>query len=322
MPFMALFLSEQDIRAVLTMDEALDAVETAFRQQGSSELMNVARRRLRTKDTVFNVMFSANQGENLMGAKLYTVSRTRARFVVLLFDGATGALKAAMEADALGQMRTGAASGVATRLLARPDARRLTIFGAGWQARSQVAAICAVRLIEAVQVVGRDPERVRAFCELMRQQVPCPVEPAVSPEEAARWADIIVTATNAHQPVLKGAWLRPGQHINAIGSNVATHSELDADAVRAASRIFVDSLETAKMECGDLLPLITSGELSWSQVFELGEAVVGTRPGRVSEEEITLFESHGIAAEDVSTAARVYSLAKAKGLGKTIDFLD
>jgi alanine dehydrogenase len=319
---MALFLSEEDVQAVLSLDEVLSAVEGAFRQQGNRELQNAARRRVRTKDTVFNVMFAANQAENLVGAKLYTVSKTRARFVVLLFDGATGALKAAMEADTLGQMRTGAASAVATKYLARTDAHRLTVIGAGWQARSQVQAICMVRPIDAVRVVGRDPERVKAFCEFLRPRIPCAVEPAASPEEAVRWADIVVTATNAHEPVLYGAWLRPGQHVNAIGSNVASHRELDEAAVRRARRIFVDSLETAEIESGDLLPLVERGELRWEDVWELGQVVVGRVPGRTDEEDITLFKSHGIAAEDVATAARVYSLAKAKGLGQSVAFLD
>jgi alanine dehydrogenase len=319
---MALMLSEQDVRAAFPMEEALSAVEATFRQQGLGELENVPRRRLRTKDAVFNVMFAANHGENLLGAKLYTVAGNRARFLVVLFDGSTGALKALIEADSLGQIRTGAASGLATRHMARPDARRLTLFGAGWQARSQLLAVAAVRELEAVRVVGRDPERVRAFCEAMSPQVGCPVEPATSPEEAVAWADIITTATTAKEPVLHGAWLRPGQHVNAIGSNFPTRRELDDEAVRRMSRIAVDQLATAQVESGDLLPLVERGELKWTDVIELGQIVVGKVPGRTSAEEITLFKSHGIAAEDVSAAARVYSLAKAKGLGRTVDFLD
>lgn len=319
---MALLLTEADISAVLTMKEALGAVETTFRQQGESHLDNVPRRRLKLKDTVFNVMFSANAGENLMGAKLYTVSANRARFLVVLFDGSTGRLKALIEADRLGQMRTGAASGVATAALARKDACRVAIFGAGWQARSQLEAVAAVRSLRQVEVIGRNAERVEAFCEEMSAKLDLPVGAAAAADRAVADADIVVTATTAHDPVLFGRWLRPGTHVNLIGSNHLSRREGDGDVFRRAALITVDDLATAKVESGDLAPLMESGELAWDGVIELGRVVAGVHPGRTHDDNITIFESHGIAAEDVSIAARAYAIARAQGVGQEVAFLD
>jgi len=319
---LALLLTEADVSAVLTIKEALGAVETTFRQQGESRLDDVPRRRLKLRDTVFNVMFSANADENLMGAKLYTVSANRARFLVVLFDGSTGGLKALIEADRLGQLRTGAASGVATAVLARKDARRVAIFGAGWQAQSQLEAVAAVRQLESATVVGRNPGRRDAFCEEMSSKLQLPVTAAVTPEAAVAEADIIITATTAHDPVLFGRWLSPGTHVNLIGSNHLSRREGDEDVFRRATLITVDHVPTARVESGDLAPLMESGEMGWDDVVELGAIVTGTHPGRLGDDEITVFESHGIAAEDVSIAARAYVLARSAGIGQEIPFLD
>lgn len=319
---MALLLTEADVSAVLTIKEALGAVETTFRQQGESHLDNVPRRRLKLKDTVFNVMFSANADENLMGAKLYTVSANRARFLVVLFDGSTGRLKALIEADRLGQLRTGAASGVATAFLARKDAQQVAIFGAGWQARSQLEAVAAVRHLTRVQVVGRNPERREAFCEEMSSKLHLSVTASATPESAVASADIVITATTAHDPVLFGRWLSPGTHVNLIGSNHLSRREGDEDVFRRASLISVDHVPTAQVESGDLAPLMKGGEMSWDDVVELGRVVAGAHPGRKSDDDITVFESHGVAAEDVSIAARAYALARSSGVGQEISFLD
>jgi len=318
----ALFLTEEDVRSVLTMDEALSAIETTFHQQGEGLLENVPRRRLRSKDTIFNVMFSANQAEKLMGAKLYTVSGGGARFVVILFESESGRLKAVVEADALGQIRTGAASGVATRHLARTDASRVVIFGAGWQATSQLRAVAAVRRLTRIDVIGRNPERRDAFCETMTQELGVPVVGASDAETATRAAHIIITATTAKEPVLRGAWLSPGTHLNLMGSNHLSRREVDEDVFRRASVTVVDERATAEIESGDMAPAIASGILSWDDVLELGEIVAGRRAGRASDQDITVFESHGIAAEDLSAASRVYTLAKSKGVGREAPFLD
>lgn len=319
---LALLLTEEDVRSVLTMDEALSAIETTFRQQGEGRLENVPRRRLHATDTIFNVMFSANLGEKLMGAKLYTVSRTGARFVLILFDGGDGRLRAVIEGDALGQIRTGAASGVATRHLARQDAQQVTIFGAGWQATSQLRAVAAVRKLRRVEVVGRDPERRDAFCDTLSHELSLPVVPADDAERSVGESDIVITATTAKEPVLRGAWLRPGTHLNLIGSNHLSRREVDAEVFRRANLTVVDDRPTAEIESGDMAPAVSAGILNWDDVAELGEIVAGKRPGRRGDGDITIFESHGIAAEDVSAASRAYALAKSKGIGQEVPFLD
>lgn len=305
------------------MKETLSAVEATFRQQGDGELQNIPRRRVQTEDIRLNVMFSANREENLLGAKLYASgSGNRARFALMLFDGSTGAVKAIMEASTLGLMRTGAASGIATKYLARQDARTVALFGAGHQAGGQLRALSLVRPLETVEVIGRDLDRLQAFCHAMTDELGLPVRPSEDAEKSVRGADIIVTATKAAQPLFPGDWVSPGTHLCAIGSNMAHRRELDTRTVERASCVVVDALDTAQLESGDLIPAVQEGILSWKDVVELGAIVRGKRAGRKSEEDITLFKSHGIAAEDVSTAARVYSLARAKGLGQSLDVFD
>lgn len=318
---MARLIRESDVRSLLTMDEALEAIEGTFRQQGRGELQNVERHRLLSPGSVFNVMFSANDGEHLAGAKLYTVTGEGAHFLVTLFDSQDGSLKALLEADTLGQLRTGAASGVASKYLARQDAHRVTIFGAGWQAASQLAAMVKVRPIDLVRVVGRDVGRRDAFVTSMAQQLGVHVEAACDPAAAVADADIVITATSSHTPVLHGDWLRPGTHLNLIGSNHLSRQEVDSALWPRADLITVDHLPTARVEAGDLLPAIASGLVSWEDVHELGEVVAGTLPGRTSADQITVFESHGMAAEDVSVASRCLTLARAKGVGEDLEFL-
>lgn len=318
---MARVIRESDVRALLTMEEALGAIEGTFRQQGRGELQNVERHRLVSRDSIFNVMFSANDGEHLAGAKLYTVTGEGAHFLVTLFDSQDGSLKALLEADTLGQIRTGAASGVATKHLAREDAHQVAIFGAGWQAASQLKAMTLVRPIDLVQVIGRDQGRRDAFVASMGQALGIRVEAADDPGRAVAEADIVITATTARTPVLKGEWLRPGTHLNLIGSNHPSRQEADTAVWSRTDLVTVDHLATAQVESGDLLPAIAAGVLSWEDVHELGEIVVGTRPGRTAADQITAFESHGMAAEDVSVACRCLALARAQGVGEDLEFL-
>jgi ornithine cyclodeaminase/alanine dehydrogenase-like protein (mu-crystallin family) len=227
-------------------------------------------------------------------------------------------LLAMMEADTLGRLRTGAASAVATRCLARPHAGAVGIIGTGAQARTQIEAIARVRPVALVKAYSRTESRREAFAEEMVQRLGAEVVAVDSAEEAVRDVDIIVTITSAREPVLRGAWLPPGVHINAAGSNAANRRELDSEAVARAGRIVVDSREQAMIEAGDLLAPIGEGRLSWEQVTELGEVVAGTVPGRRANDEITLFKSLGIALEDVATMHLVYTRAMAEGIGEKI----
>jgi ornithine cyclodeaminase/alanine dehydrogenase-like protein (mu-crystallin family) len=251
--------------------------------------------------------------------KVYTASRKGARFLVLLYDAESGDMLAMIEADRLGQMRTGAASGVATKYLSRKSADALGVYGTGWQAESQMMAVCAVRQIKSAKVYGRDPERREAFARKMTMLLRTDVAAAASPEDAARGSSIIVTATSAREPVLKGEWIEPGTHLNVVGSNFLAKAEVDVETIRRASVIAVDSIEQSKMEAGDLMPAIERGVIAWESVTELGKIIAGRDPGRRSADDITLFKSNGIALEDISTALRVYKLARERGIGEQVE---
>jgi ornithine cyclodeaminase/alanine dehydrogenase-like protein (mu-crystallin family) len=263
-------------------------------------------------------MAAADSKGGYMGLKIYTSSREGLRFLVPLYHAISGDLLALIEANYLGQMRTGAASGVATRLMARADAKTVGIIGTGLQARTQLQAIAAVRKIERIRVFGRDAERRAKFAREVAELLRIPVEPAESPEASVRDADIIVTSTTASQPVVEGRWLRPGVHINAIGANFVQKRELDADAVLRADIIAVDSCAQSKIEAGDLIQAFEGHADRWSTVLELANIAAGRVPGRLRADEITLFKSNGIAIEDVVTAGRIYELAVAQKIGRNI----
>src|SRR5262245_17514501 len=317
---MPLFLTEQDVTNLLTMEDALGAVEAAFKAQATGAATNEPRRRLRAGGAVLQVMSGAvaNFGEfkGLLGLKSYIVTRDRARFYVNLYDAESGDLLALIEADKLGQMRTGAASGVATKYLARAGAKTVGIYGTGWQARSQLEAVCAARDIESVKVYSRSPENRARFCREMGAILEgVDISPVEKPEEAAD-AGVIITITASREPVLQGAWLKPGAHINAAGGNSILRRELDDEAIRRSSFIAVDSIDQAKIEAGELVTAVEKGLLTWERVKELRYVVSGEMRGRTSDDQITLFKSLGVAIEDVATAAVIYRKAKDQNLGK------
>ena len=316
---MTLLLKEADVRALLTMPMALEAVEESLRQQGNGELFLQPRRRLKLPDNaLLHYMAAGDPVHGFIGMKIYTSVRGAVRFMVPLFRSATGEMAALIEADALGQIRTGAATGVATKYLANADARFAGIIGTGYQARTQLEAVAAVRRLERVRAFGRDPERRAQFCREMSARIGIEVEPVESGEKAVRGADIVVTATSAMKIVLEGPWLSPGAHVNAIGANWAQKRELDDAGVTRAHVIAVDSIEQAKMEAGDLILSFANDVARWDAVRELGAIIAGRTPGRTDANQITLFKSNGIATWDLAVAARVYELAVARGVGQSI----
>jgi alanine dehydrogenase len=315
---MALFLTEGDVQELFPMERALERVEASFIQQHSGRAVNRSRQRIFLPETSLHYMAAALPDEKLLGMKIYTVARGALRFVVLLFDAESGDLLALMEADHLGRRRTGAASGVATKYLARNEACRLGMIGTGRQAHTQLEAVAQVRKLQAVRVFSRDATRRSQFCEEMSQQLQLEVEPAESAEAAASFGDIVITATASTQPVLQGEWLRPGTHINAIGANMTIRREIDDAALARAGVIAVDSLEQAKEEAGDLVQGLASIAGGWDGVTELHTIIGGGRPGRTSEEDITLFKSSGIALWDVAAAGYIYQQARQKGKGKEL----
>ena len=315
---MALLLNESEVTMLLPMSMALEAVEEVFRWQGEGRLTNKPRVRLPVPGGLLHVMPAALPDARVMGLKAYATVRGAAKFVVLLFSAESGSLLAIIEADKLGQMRTGAASGVATKYLARQDADRVGCYGTGWQARSQLEAVCAVRRVREVRVYGRDPERRSRFAEEMGPLLGVPVVAVDRPDAAARDASILVTITGSKTPVLEGAWIAPGTHVNAAGSNALQRAELDVEAVRRAALIVTDSLEQARTECGDVVAALEQGAISWDDVHELGEVVAGRHPGRRSADEVTLFESQGVAMEDIAVAARLVARARERRVGTEV----
>jgi ornithine cyclodeaminase/alanine dehydrogenase-like protein (mu-crystallin family) len=315
-----LLLTEDDVRRLLTMDMALEAVEFGLRKLALDEAENVPRARCRTDHAQLHLMGAAVKALGAMGTKVYATRKGAARFVVSLFDGKTGALLSLIQADWLGRMRTGAATGVATKYMARPDASEVGLYGSGAQAETQLMAVCRVRRVRQVKVYSPNEERRRRFAREMSERCQVEVVPVARPEQAAEGNDIVVTATNSRDPVLHGDWVGQGAHVNAVGSNYLGRAELDAAVFRKCDVVAVDSKDQARLEAGDFQQPLEEGSLHWADVRELGQVIVGRFPGRKHGQDVTLFKSLGIALEDIATAARVYARAQAEGVGNMIDW--
>jgi alanine dehydrogenase len=316
---MTLHISEAEVRQVLTMSIAIEAVEEVSRREGSGDVVVHPRRRFELPGGgFFHHMAAADFKAGYIAMKQYTYVNGRLRFLVPLYEIATGDLLALIEADRMGQLRTGAASGVATKYLSKADARTAAIIGTGGQARTQLEAIATVRKLKAVRVYGRDAAKREKFCSEMSVKIGVPVEPAASSKEAVNGAEVVVTSTTSSHPVVFGADLDQGVHINAIGANHAHKRELDGEAVNRANMIFVDSIEQSKQEAGDLILSFDGNENRWGKVKKLCDLVAGKTAGRTNDEEVTLFKSNGIASWDLAVAMRVYALARAQKLGREL----
>lgn len=311
-------LTEAEVGRLLSVADAMAILDEAFREAAAGRGLSQPRRRVVAPPAVLHSMSAALPAWGVAGAKTYATTPRGAAFVVTLFDLSAGRLAALLEGDRLGQIRTGAASGLATRSLAREDAAVGAVIGTGWQAETQLEAICAARPLREVRVFGRDPARRAAFVERMRGRVGARLVSADSAERAVRGADVVCTITSSRTPVLEGAWLAPGAHVNAAGVNWPNRRELDEAAVVRAARVVVDDLETARLESGTLLPVVEAGRLAWEAVVPLAAVVAGTAPGRRRADEVTLFVSHGVALEDVACAARVVERARREGVGRDL----
>jgi ornithine cyclodeaminase len=317
---MPLFLSENDVARLLTMPLALEAVEAVHRALSLGQACDIPRQRTRLPQTTLHVLQGAVPAQDAIGYKAYTSNRSGVRFLLHLYSATTGSLRAVFEADRLGMMRTGAASGVATRWLARPDAEVAGVFGAGWQAEGHVEAIAGVRPLRRIKVYSRKRASLEAFCTRMAERLGIEVVPALSPEDTVRGSDIVSTVTTSATPLFDAEWLSPGTHINAAGSNSLVRRELGEDVLKRCRMVVVDSVETALNESGDLLPLLEKGRLHARQLVELGDVITGRHGGRSSTDEITLFESQGMAIQDIGLAARLELLAREHGMGLELPY--
>ena len=305
---MTLYFPESLVREALPMRDAVDAVEAVFRELGEGGAQNRPRQRVRVPGRMLHTMSASSSALGYLGLKTYLTSRDGMRFVLLLFDQETASLAAIMEADALGQIRTGAATGVAADYLAAPGASTVGIVGCGHQAETQLEALALVRPLTRVEAFCRNPERRSRFARKMSGRLGVEVNAAPSGEAAVRDKPIVVAVTSAAEPVVRGAWLAPDAFVAAAGGNALGRRELDEAAVRHSGRIVVDDREQARIECGDLAPLVASGELAWDELETIGEVVAAGKEGVAAGP--ALFESQGIAAEDIAAAAVVYRRAK------------
>lgn len=318
-----LVLSEQDVRQILTMEMAMEAVEEILRRMGLDEAENISRSRCRTDHIMLHAMSGAAKTLGYAGYKVYSTSaKNPARFQVGLFNGKTGELLAMIQADYLGAMRTGAASGVAAQYMARPDSTEVGLYGSGRQARTQALAVCKARKIRRIQVYSPKDENRRRFAQDMADICQCEIEPVPRPEMAAQDKDIVITATSSRDPVLHGNWISEGTHLNIIGSNFLAKTEIDSVVIRECDSIVVDSKDQARLEAGDFQQALEEGSLKWSEIHELGQIIVGRFTGRAHAQDITMFKSLGIALEDVAVAARVYEKAREMGVGHWLEHWD
>ena len=309
---MPLYLSESEVASLVSPEVAVDAVEACFRRMAAGEVEIAPRRRLGLPEGSLADMAAADHGLGLAGGKLYAATSNGATFVVCLFDAESSALVAVIEADRLGQLRTGAASGVAARYLAKTAASTLGIIGCGHQAETQAACIrAAVPAIERVVAYCRTPEKLAAFCERTG------AEAGESHRDAAT-QDVVVTITSSRDPVLRGEWLSAGALVAAAGANVVTRRELDNTVLERARFVCCDLLEQAKLESGDLVEPVNAGVLDWLEVHELHEVVAGEIAGRQSDDDIVVFKSNGLAAWDVALAAEAVRLAHEQGVGTSL----
>jgi alanine dehydrogenase len=309
---MPLYLSEDDVAALVTPAHAVEAIEACFLRMAAGEVEIAPRRRLRLPEGALADMAASDTGLGLAGGKLYAATPDGTTFVVCLFDSSTSELVAVIEADRLGQLRTGAASGVAARHLARSSATSLGVIGCGHQAETQVACVrAALPALERVVAYCRTPERLEAFCAQVG------AEAGESHRDPAG-QDVVVTITSSGDPVLRGEWLAPGAFVAAAGANVVTKRELDNAVLERASFVCCDLIAQARLESGDLVEPVEAGVLDWLEVHELHEVVSGEIAGRQSDADVVVFKSNGLAAWDVALGAEAVRLAREQGVGTSL----
>jgi ornithine cyclodeaminase/alanine dehydrogenase-like protein (mu-crystallin family) len=307
-----IYLNEQQVAEFADMAAVVAAVREAFAAQARGEAVNIPRARLAFGERRLNLM--AGGGRN--GERYALKSYGSASYHTLLYSAEQGLL-AVMEAGLLGQIRTGAASAVASEIMARRDAGKIGLIGAGRQARAQILALQSIGRVKEVAVFARNRDKRAAFCEALAAELGLPARAAATAKEAVTDADIVVTATNSSTPVIMSEWLAPGTHVNAMGANSATRREFDPQIVMRAATVVTDDVEQAKAEAAELIDLAEGGRLDWSDVIPL-HRLVGAGELRRGRDDITLFKSLGIGLEDLAIASLVYDRAIASGRFKAL----
>ena len=317
---MTIYLSNEDVRNLLPMNECVQLTEQVFRDEAAGQAINLPRQHLPLPKGMHRTVFGIAHGFGVYGMKTYGSDRrpnapTRTRYLVMLYSLEDGGLEAIVEARDLGQIRTGAASGVATKFMAREDASTIGIIGSGWEARSQIAAMNEVRHISHVKTYSRTVEKRNAFASEMREIHGLDVDAVDTAEECVRDVDILITITSSDEPVLEGSWIAPGTHINGVGATGLNRRELDIETVGRADLVVVENMDQARADCGELIYAEKSGTFEWSKAVELSAVVTKEASGRPSNDSITLFDALGVGTEDLAAAAVVLKKAKEQGIG-------
>lgn len=320
---MAIFLTNQEVRSLLPMADCVDLIERVFQDEAAGKSKTLPRQHIPLPVGFHRTISGVAEGFGVYGMKTYGAVRKegwkKTRYLVILFSLETGLIEAIMEARDIGQIRTGAVAGLATRLLARQDAHTVGIIGTGWEARSQIEAMSAVRDITLVKAYSRSPENRLTFADEMRETLGLNVEPVERAEDAARDVDIFITITSADDPIVDGTWIASGTHINAVGATTPGRRELDVESVRRTDIVVVEQLEQAQADAAELFTAVNEGALNWEDVVLLSDLVSGKTIER-SASTITQFNSLGVATEDLAAAAFVMERAKEQGIGVELPF--
>ena len=315
---MALLLTDNDVRELVTMDAMVDAVDEMHRHYAFDEASNAERQNITVGNSGLALMGGGLVYKGVFGAKTYTTVEGRQQYHVTLYDADSGRLLAFLHANWLGALRTGATTGVAVKHLANPDAGVLGMIGTGYQAQTQVMAVSQVRTLREIKVFSRRPEPREAFAQRMAQVLEREVVAVGSSREAVEDSDVVVCLTTTKEPVLDGNWLRDGALLVSAGPVTLEAREVDETSIRRSVRIVVDSLEQAPHEAGDLVAAVSKGVISWDQVVEFRQVVAGLVPGRRSPSEIIYVKHFGIGVVDIAAAKLAYDLARERGVGLEI----
>jgi len=306
-----LYLIEAEVSGLLDMNLALDALDEVFRARSAGEVHNEPRKRVPAGGGPMNFMAASWPKRGWAGHKSYVSGDFR----VTLFGTNGEGMLALISAGRMGQVRTGAASGIGTKYMARENSSSVGIIGSGYQAQTQLEAVCAVRDIKDVKVFSRNPENRESFASTMSERLGVNVVAVDSKEAAADGMDVLITVTSSVEPVITGDMVEAGMHINAAGNNSWMKRELDTAAIVKTDLVATDDIDQAKIECGELMRAAETGRFAWDSLVRLDRIVAGVRTARTSDDDITLFESQGVAFEDIAVCGRIYELALERGIG-------
>lgn len=317
----AIYINEETAASILNMDKAIELTEESFKSYAEGKAFSMVRQRMRIRKGALHMLPGAVPYKNVIGYKAYTSFRAGLIFKVHLYDAETGSPLAIVDANEIGRLRTGAATGIATKYMAKKDSKTAFVFGGGYQAEAQLEAVAKTSNINKAYVATRSEESAVKFAEKMSKMLNINVEPSKNIESDLRNSDIIITITTSVKPLFDNSWLSEnGVHINAAGSNALIRAEIPEKTVENAEVLAVDSKEVAAVEGGDILPSLEKGRIHWNEISELGEIVAGYRKGRITENGITVFESHGMGLQDIMCAEYIYRTAVSNKLGIELPF--